>query len=397
MPRRGQVFYRDSALCGFALRVTAGSMSYIVECRVNGTNRRITIGPHGPLTPEAVRKEAQKLLAQMKTGRDPKVEEANCKLAKITIAEVLEDYLASRPLRENTVRNFRQILTRCTGDWLDKPIAGISKEMVVARHRELTKITKFGTSGKAQANGNTMEKLGILFNFAAANYEINGLSIIQSNPVSRLSQIRSWHRIPRRQTVIPDHKLAAWYQAVLGLRRKVVRDYLLLLLFSGLRRNEAATLRWSDVDFESKVLKVRAEVAKNHREYLLPLGSFLLALLRNRKLHSGNSDFVFPGQGGRHHLVDSGCAISKVIDRSGVKFTLHDLRRVFLTTAEKLNVPHYVLKKLVNHVSSSDVTAGYIVVDVERLRSYMELISAYFVDRLGASEADLESPEHGRR
>jgi hypothetical protein len=50
-------------------------------------------------------------------------------------------------------------------------------------------------------------------------------------------------------------------------------------------------------------------------------------------------------------------------------------RRVFLTTAEKLEIPHYALKKLANHVSSSDVTAGYIVVDVERLRGYMSKIS----------------------
>ncbi len=73
-PQRGQIIYRDTLLRGFALRVTPGSMSYVVECRVNGISRRITIGPHGPLTPELARKEAQKLLAMMTTGRDPVME-----------------------------------------------------------------------------------------------------------------------------------------------------------------------------------------------------------------------------------------------------------------------------------------------------------------------------------
>ena len=46
-PVKGQVIYRDDKLPGFALRVTRGCKSYIVECRVNGANRRITIGKHG--------------------------------------------------------------------------------------------------------------------------------------------------------------------------------------------------------------------------------------------------------------------------------------------------------------------------------------------------------------
>jgi integrase len=49
----------------------------------------------------------------------------------------------------------------------------------------------------------------------------------------------------------------------MSLRQKTVRDYLVFLMLSGLRRNEAATLRWSDMDFEGKALTVRAEGSKN--------------------------------------------------------------------------------------------------------------------------------------
>lgn len=58
---------------------------------------------------------------------------------------------------------------------------------------------------------------------------------------------------------------------------------------------------------------------------------------------------------------------------------IHDLRRNFLTAAERLDVPHYALRKLANHVSASDVTAGYLVVDVERLRGFMDKISQHFL------------------
>ena len=95
-PSKGQVIYRDNELIGFGLRVTRGSMSYIVECRVNGINRRITIGPHGRFDPESARVEAKHLLSEMTLGRDPREEEKKHQISQITLSEVLEDYLSSR-------------------------------------------------------------------------------------------------------------------------------------------------------------------------------------------------------------------------------------------------------------------------------------------------------------
>ena len=38
-------------------------------------------------------------------------------------------------------------------------------------------------------------------------------------------------------------------------------------------------------------------------------------------------------------------------------------------------MPHYALKRLLNHRDVNDVTAGYIISNVERLRAPMALIS----------------------
>ena len=57
-------------------------------------------------------------------------------------------------------------------------------------------------------------------------------------------------------------------------------------------------------------------------------------------------------------------------------FTLHDLRRVFITAAESLNLSPYVIKLLANHaVPKSDVTGGYIQAEAERLRAPMQQIA----------------------
>lgn len=66
---------------------------------------------------------------------------------------------------------------------------------------------------------------------------------------------------------------------------------------------------------------------------------------------------------------------------SGLSFTLHDLRRTYITIAESLDIPHYALKNLVNHKIShyGDVTAGYIISNPERLRKPMQKITDYIL------------------
>jgi integrase len=165
-------------------------------------------------------------------------------------------------------------------------VTTITKEMIQSRHCEVTRTIKQGSSGEVQANM-SMRILRTLLNFAANNYETSdGQSIIALNPVRRLSQNRSRHLEPRRRVILIDSKLGDWYRAVMALRQKTVRDYLLFLLLTGLRRNEAATLRWSDVDFETKTITIPAAASKNKQEHCFPMSEFLLILLSQRNKNS---------------------------------------------------------------------------------------------------------------
>ena len=68
-------------------------------------------------------------------------------------------------------------------------------------------------------------------------------------------------------------------------------------------------------------------------------------------------------------------AVKNIRDHSGVYFTPHDLRRTFITIAESLDIRDYILRRLLNHRSGGDVTGGYIITDVERLRLPMQKIT----------------------
>src|SRR5687768_3836023 len=70
-PMISQVFVRDSELRGFALRVTSGSKSFVLEKQIHGRVRRMTLGQYGPLTVEQARKMALEKLAAIAGGLDP--------------------------------------------------------------------------------------------------------------------------------------------------------------------------------------------------------------------------------------------------------------------------------------------------------------------------------------
>ena len=230
--------------------------------------------------------------------------------------------------------------------------------------------------GHAYANL-AMRVLRALFNFAAGQYEdAQGRSLIIDNPVKRLSQTRAWYRIERRQTFIKAHELADWYAGVQTLSNETLRDYLLLILFTGLRRQEAAKLQWDQVDLKAKTLTVTD--TKNREPHTLPLSDYLYNLFVTRK-QNARSNYVFPGTGVHGYINEPRKQMAKVIEESQVQFTIHDLRRTFITIAESLDIAAYALKRLLNHKMNGDVTAGYIMLDVERLRKPMQMITDHLL------------------
>lgn len=369
--------YRDTQLTGFGLRVTPGGVkSFIVETRIKGKVKRKTLGRYGPLTVEQARKAAQKFLGKVAGGADPITAEKVDADRRVTLAEVFEAYLTVRKdLKPSTVHDYRRHLRESFADWVDRPIATLSKEAIARRHQSI------GERSPARAN-NAMRVLRALFNFARGQYEdADGNSLFPENPVDRLSHTRGWYRVERRRTLITRSQLPAWFEAVFALKEEAndaqavavaVADLLLLLLFTGLRRSEGMGLTWDAVDLKDRTLSIAD--TKNREPLTLPLSDFITELLRQRAAVA-ESPFVFPGTGAYGHIQEPRPQMRKVTERSGVTFTLHDLRRTFVTVAESLDIPYYALKQLVNHKVSGDVTAGYIVTNVERLREPMERIS----------------------
>lgn len=390
-PTTGQVFYWDNKLPGFGIKATPTRLMYVAQRRANGKTVRFRLGWTEELSPEQAREDARDALHDIRKGTHLNAARKKDKAREIVLRQAFADYKKSRNLRSETVKGYEGIMRRCFSEWQEVPLEAITKDMIERRHKELS--TANGPRGKGAAQANlAMRMLRAIFNYAIDTYSVGeGMPFLSENPVRRLSKQKLWNRVPRRQNIIEDHQLKAWYAAVLTLENSTIRDYLILCLFTGLRRTEATKLRWSNVRWDSRTLVIPGADAKNHEEHRLPLPDLVYDLLhqrRNAKVRRIGNDYVFPGEGENDHLVESKWCVKLVRERSGVYFTIHDLRRTFGTIAERLDVPHYSLKRLLNHKTNSDVTSGYIIPSVDRLREPMQKIADYIKTQAQIKKSD---------
>ena len=384
-----QVFIWDTEVRGFGLRISpGGAKTYILQRRIGATTRRVTIGRADDMTAERARKAAEKLASQFADGIDP-VKERKRKLAQErTLRDAFKAYIAAPKKKGSgkgaakkalTVRDIEKAMNRFS-DWLDKPVTQITGAMVRDRH------AKIAAGSAAQANL-AMRYLRAALNHAIADSD-EDTPILKVNPVDRLNRLNQWAEVKRATRHLADDKISGWIDAVqndlAGLKGDAeLRDALLFLLLTGARVSEALgdtavqypALRWADVDLQRAVVAFRN--TKNRTDHELPMGRALAAMLEARRAISG-PEFVFSDRA-ENVPADLRPAYKRIEKATGIWITAHDLRRTFATVASKLDISAYKLKRLTNHVSGGDVTAGYVQVTTEDLRTAMQRIEDYLL------------------
>jgi len=379
--------YHDDMVKGLSLRITdKGVKSFVVRKRINGKLALNTLGHYPAMTIEQARKKARQTLNAFSVGINPKKEQIDKAVKSITLGQTMNDYIYGRnaQLKPKTISDYNILFDRFLSEWKNKELKSITRDMVSKKHAFIGKKSIY------RANA-TMRLLRALFNYATGAYEDSkGEPIIVHNPVQRISHNKSWYKETSRSNIIQPNDLSKWFTAVKSLSEsknnririnisETVSDYLLFILFSGLRQSEAAGLLWSDVDFNNKLFTVRN--TKNHSDHTLPLSDYLYNLLKARDT-SSNGLYVFSGANPDKSIVNPYKQIKKVREESGVHFTQHDLRRTFATIADSLDIQHHIIKRLMNH-SNNDVTIKhYVKPSIERLREPMNKIANYITQQV---------------
>jgi integrase len=380
--------YRCDKITGFRLKVTAtGAKVFQVDGKVKGHPKpvTVTIGGYGkPWTLQQAQREAEVVRVLMRQGVNPnerkrqEIKEAEEQKAEqhrtdkahsITLRAAFEDYLDQRDLKAKTVVAYRCIVERYGADWLDTPLTRITRDMVSDKCREVAK------ASPANAH-NLARNLHSVFNFAKEHYQHEGRPIIDSNPAGSVK--KSMKSLPPRKDVLNDLQLEEWFRVVGELQNDTVRDFFHVLLMTGCRKDEIASLKWDNVDLLGRTLT--ALNTKNGLDHTLPLTDFLYALFLRRWSSPGrDATWVFPSiREGCGHIGNLAKYYRAIEKNAGIStFTAHTARRTFITAAARL-LPELVSKKLANHKEAKNVTQGYAIIGTDALREPMEVVYGHY-------------------
>lgn len=353
LPAKGQTFLWDIETKGFGVRFTPTARTYIAQGRVNGRDRRVTLGKHGVLTVKEARKRALKELARMSAGVDPVVTKKREQAHAVTLSGVVTAYLKDRRnLKESSRADIEKHLNKSFSDWSDKPIASITRDMVLKRFRELS------DKGPAQAN-QAFRNLRALFNYSMGAYRADGIPTIPENPVKAISDLKIWNHVKPRSGRIPTDKVGVTWNQLQELRTSPERttvsqtlaDAVTFLLLAGARWGEMASLTWEQVNLDEGYWHIPDP--KNRTSVTFPLSRLTLELLKDRPR---KGKYVFPAKTGTGHVREARTVLSKVSGAAGVTITAHDLRRTFRAIAGEVGIDFWKTKLLMGHKISGDVT-----------------------------------------
>jgi integrase len=234
-PTGKQIAYWDVDLRGFGVLCSGrtNSKSFVAQRDLqNGKTRRVTIAHVNEISLAEAKDRARKLLVEMRGGKDPKAKPKTSG----TLQETAELYLQSARLSARSKEIYERLIRIHLATLKDRPLSSITPQEIDALHNNIT--------GKSVANA-AIRCFRLLFNWAARRDDSLGRTC-------RLSK-NEWHAVTPRRNPIPPEKLDAFYKAVQALP-SMPRDYVCLLLFTGLRRREASALLWKEVDFERRLI-----------------------------------------------------------------------------------------------------------------------------------------------
>jgi integrase len=365
------VIYFDVELRGFGVRVKAsGAKSYILKYRNKfGQQRKLTIARVGELTPEEARTEAVKLRGRVACLEDPALERSSARKS-ITVAELCDQYLEAGEgrLKQTTLLVDKSRIERHVKPLLgSRPVVSLTPLDMERFLRDVTlgkskpKAAAEGANGKRTRGGlirggsavgsRTLGMLGTILQRAVRD------GVIEKNPVRGIPRPKQYpYRPPFSFEAVAAVGAAMAAMGPEGENPIGLRA-IRILLTTGMRRMEALTLRWGNVDGRAHCL--RFDDTKTGPQFR-PIGRGALDFLASFKPDNAEpSDYVFPGgskEGFFVGLPHVWARVGKRAQLSGV--SLHGLRHWYASAAADMNYSELTIAGMLGH-KVKGVTARY--------------------------------------
>lgn len=310
----------DTEVPKLAMRLTAaGSRTFYVVKRAGANMAWVKLGSFPEMAVEQARGEAQKILGEFATGANPAAARRAIR-EEPTFAEMFRQFLDEKrkrdgtPISERTKRDYSDILRLYLEPIRSCKLSHITRQDVKAIHAKVSK------KSTAQAD-RTLAVVSSVFNFAADLEIFEG-----TNPASRIQKNAVVERDRFAQAAELPYLLEAIGESSLS-------DFFMLALLTGARRSNVQAMAWRELDLDARIWRIG--VTKNGTSQNVTLSPEVVAALIARKRTTGNSPFVFPGEGKTGHLVEPKKAWAAILRRASLRRLLDQLESLGKLTAEE--------------------------------------------------------------
>lgn len=440
---KSQSFLWDSQVNGLAVRATpSGRKTYILQTRLGEKAIRLNIGDvsswgieeardkHGAIITPGARQEARRLQSLIDQGFDPR----QIKAERIADAETKRE--AAQHIDAPALDAWNEYIDARKGKWSENHLA------------DHTNVAKEG--GKKRTRGRRPGESEITQPGALRGLLLKPLSDIDADTVriwlqdeatrrptharlafGLLRAFLNWcsDRKEYREIVHVDacaariakdelpkkaakndclqrEQLSAWFEKVRAINNPVISNYLQVALLTGARREEIAALKWSDLDFQWKTIRMHDKVDGERTIPLTPYVADLLTalkrindtppakfrILNGKKIENDLTTWKPPkwvfasktAESGR--LQEPRIQHTRACAAAGIdNLTIHGLRRSFGTLAEWVECPAGIVAQIQGHKPSATAEKHYRVRPIDLLRQWHIKIESWILEQAGIS------------
>lgn len=358
--RSREAEYSDTEVSGLKLLVgKSGTKTFLLRYTLprSGQKRSMSLGCYGLVDIAEARQKAIECKTMVAKGIDPQVQRVEEEKAKpLTFRDfVTADYLphaycVKRSAKDDESRLRHHIL----------PVFGdlaLDAKHITTQQIQLFHDRKRNELSPATAN-RLLAIIKRIFNLAI----LWGKGNLDRNPVKG---VKMHAENNQRHRYLAGDELRQFLIALEKEANRTAADLFTLLLATGVRRQEAITCRWENVNLEEG--RCYLPKTKTGSRFVL-LNPLAVEILKNRPRKPGNP-FVFPSatHPGKH-IADPSRAFRRVLSVAKItNFRIHDLRHSHASLAINAGASLYTVQHLLGHHNSS-TTARYSHLAEENIR-----------------------------
>jgi integrase len=378
-PETGAVTHWDSGVTGFGVRTHAGgTKSFFLNYRIDGRERRHTIGPFPRWSVSAAREHAKELRKQIDQGHDPagqKRERRDAPTIQDLIDRYVTDHLPKKSADKNRVNDEKAMLAEIAKHLGARTkVADVHHGDIAQMHRRISE--SIGRYGPRRIRANRVlalcSKMFSLSLVPLPGENTPWRNAVQGNPCRGVER----NHEEGRERFYSAAELAAISDALAEYQQGPSVDCMRLIMLTGCRPSEAMGAAWEAFDEQPGFWIKPASTTKQRKVHRLPLSPAAIELIeRLRKKRKGKH--VFPGdKPGEHHLATLWRVWAFVRGRAGLgkDARIYDLRHSFASIGAGGGLSLPIIGRLLGHALPR-TTARYAHLADDPLRDAAEKIT----------------------